>query len=434
MLKRVTPLRQILEFGLLCFVVCLLAVPHYLMFLKSAFPDPRIVPIYYIFAGGLFAVAVWYSSRRGVLAAALRGEISKREMIQVGAICVGLCAITVVHYVASVRDVYWHEIFQRAYYLPIIVGALWYGLRGGLLTAALAALLYLPHVVFAWHGFQSYQFNQYSEAILFFVFGGLTGALSDQQRQQRDKLQETAQRLSEVNADLQKSFESMRRAERLSALGTLSAGLAHEIRNACGAVKGSAEILSRSGIDEERRTEFGTIINKELTHLEEMLNHFLKFARPAQPRREPTAVRALMEEICRFLSESAASQGVKVQCRHAAFPLTMVSLDPNQIKEVILNLVLNAVEAMPEGGSVELSASKEGDTLTVNIRDEGTGVVEGDLQQIFDPFYSTKPSGTGLGLPIAYQIMQQHGGTIEVARNPDRGMTFSLVFPLIGDE
>ena len=108
----------------------------------------------------------------------------------------------------------------------------------------------------------------------------------------------------------------------------------------------------------------------------------------------------------------------------------MVSLDPEQIKEVILNMVINASEAMPAGGAIELSAVKEADSVAIRVKDEGTGVPDDHLSHIFDPFYTTKPSGTGLGLSIAHRIMEQHGGRIEVKRNPDRGMTFSLIFPL----
>ena len=100
------------------------------------------------------------------------------------------------------------------------------------------------------------------------------------------------------------------------------------------------------------------------------------------------------------------------------------------MKEVILNLVLNASDAMPEGGSIESWMAKEDDWLAIHVKDQGIGVPEEQLQQIFDPFYTTKPEGTGLGLSIAHQIMQQHGGRLEVMRNPDRGMTFSLYFPL----
>lgn len=434
MVKHPIGIWRMAEIALLVVAACLTTVPHYIEFLKPLFPDPRFAEVYYFSVISLLVVSLIYSLWRGTLAAVFRGEVSKRDINQVGGIFVSLFLITLIHYAASVRAIYWHEIFQRAYYLPIIAAALWYGVQGGLLTAGLAAFLYLPHVVFEWHGFPTYRLNQFSETVLFFVFGALTGVLSDRQKRQKDKLEQTATHLSEIYAELQSSFESLRRAERMSALGRLSAGLAHEIRNSCGAVKGAAEIVTRSGVSEEDRTEFGAIISKELSHLDEILSHFLKFARPVPPRREPVTVRVLMSDVCRLVSEPAASHGVKVRCTEPAFPVTVRSLDPNQIKEVMLNLVLNAMEAMPEGGSVELWATKEGEMLKVHVKDEGTGVPEGDLQKIFDPFYTTKPSGTGLGLPTAYQIMQQHGGTIEVTRNPDLGMTFSLVFPLASEE
>jgi signal transduction histidine kinase len=336
--------------------------------------------------------------------------------------------ITVVHYVANVKEVFWHQIFQRAYYLPIIVAALWYGLRGGLLAAGLAAVLYLPHIVMAWREFPSYQFNQYSEVVLFFVFGGLTGALADQQGRQREKLQETAERLSQAYAALHVSFESLRRAERLSAMGRLSAGLAHEIRNPLSAIEGALEIVARPGLEPDRREEFAAIVKKELARLNEMLNHFLEFARPRPPQLKATNLQRLMEEVCSLVTESVSMRRVTTRC--ALLPsATAVSLDPDQIKEVLLNLVLNASEAMPAGGSIELWAAQNEDSVVINVRDEGTGVAEENLQQIFDPFYTTKPAGTGLGLSIAHRIMEQHGGKIEAKRNHDRGMTFSLVFP-----
>ena len=356
------------------------------------------------------------------------GRIANRDLVQVGLLCVALCVITVVHYVANVKEVFWHQIFQRAYYLPIIVAALWYGLRGGLLAAGLAAVLYLPHIVMAWREFPSYQFNQYSEVVLFFVFGGLTGALADQQGRQREKLQETAERLSQAYAALHVSFESLRRAERLSAMGRLSAGLAHEIRNPLSAIEGALEIVARPGLEPDRREEFAAIVKKELARLNEMLNHFLEFARPRPPQLKATNLQRLMEEVCSLVTESVSMRRVTTRC--ALLPsATAVSLDPDQIKEVLLNLVLNASEAMPAGGSIELWAAQNEDSVVINVRDEGTGVAEENLQQIFDPFYTTKPAGTGLGLSIAHRIMEQHGGKIEAKRNHDRGMTFSLVFP-----
>ena len=352
----------------------------------------------------------------------------KKNGARVAAIVVSLLVISAVHYAASSSEAAWHEVFQRAYYLPIVISALWYGLRGGLWAAALAAVLFLPHVIAQRHGFPSYEFSQLSEAIVFFVFGALAGVLSDQQRRQREQLQKTAQRLSEVNADLQKSFESLRRAERLSALGRLSAGLAHEIRNPLSVITGGLEIINRPALDPEHREEFIGRIKKEVLHLSTMLTHFLEFARPRPPRFRLTDARQLMEEICGLTSEIVPPRNVKIRCIPPAIHCE-ITADSDQVKEVMLNLVLNASEAMPDGGTIELWTGEEKGCLVIHVKDQGMGVPEDHLQQIFDPFYTTKPEGTGLGLSIAHEIMQQHGGRMEVKRNPDRGMTFSLYFP-----
>lgn len=420
-------MRHAFEIAALCLGVCVIAVPHFVGSLPHMLPDHKFLPVYYLFFVGLFIVVLWDGWRGGSLKALLR-RAAKRDLFQMGVVCIALCVITIVHYAASVNEVFWHEIFQRAYYLPVIVAALWYGLRGGLLAAGLAAVLYLPHVVMAWHGFPSYQFNQYSEVVLFFVFGGLTGALADQQRRQREKLQETAQRLSQAYADLQVSFESLRRAERLSAMGRLSAGLAHEIRSPLSAIEGALEIVARPGLEPERREEFAAVVKKELARLNEMLNHFLEFARPRPPQLKPTDLQRLMEEVCSLVSESIATRHVTTRCISPRLTAT-IPMDPDQIKEVLLNLVLNASDAMSAGGTIELWAAEQEDSVIINVKDEGVGIPAENLQQIFDPFYTTKPTGTGLGLSIAHRIIEQHGGKIEAKRNPDRGMTFSLVFP-----
>ena len=355
-------------------------------------------------------------------------RLVKGDLYRKGGVFVVLLVITIVHYGASVREMFWHEIFQRAYYLPIIAAALWYGLRGGLLSASLAAILYIPHIVMAWHEQPSYQFNQYSEVVLFFIFGGLTGALSDQQRRQREKLQQTAQQLSEANADLQKSFESLRRAERLSALGRLSAGLAHEIRNPLSAISGALNIIARPGLEIAQRDQFIADIKKEILQLNSLLTHFLEFARPHPPQLSPADVGKLLDEICGLVSEIGGAHKVKVICI-PVIENCIVQLDASQIKQVILNLIINGGEAMPEGGTVELGATAGAENIVIYVKDQGVGIPEQELQQIFDPFYTTKPEGTGLGLSIGHQIMEQHGGRIEVKPNSGRGMTFALVFP-----
>jgi two-component system, NtrC family, sensor histidine kinase HydH len=419
--------RYAFEIAVVCLALCVVAVPHYVSALPPLLPYQEFLPVYYLFSVGMFIVALWFGLKGGTLKVALIRN-AKRDAIQMAAICVALCIITIVHYEATQREILWHELFQRAYYLPIIVAALWYGSRGGLVAAGLAAILYIPHIVMAWHGFMNYQFNQYFEVVLFFVFGGLTGILADQQRRQKEKLQETAQRLSQANAELQASFESLRRAERLTALGRLSAGLAHEIRSPLSAIQGALEIATRPELDAERREEFTALVKKEFARLNEMLNHFLEFARPRPPQLRPTSLQTMMEGVCGLVSEFTSGHNISTRCTSRRLTAS-VSLDSDQIKEVLLNLVINASEALQPGGTIEVWAEEIEDVVVISVKDDGSGVDEENLQQIFDPFFTTKPTGTGLGLSIAYRIMEQHGGKIEAKRNLDHGMTFSLIFP-----
>jgi signal transduction histidine kinase len=412
--------RHLLEFSGVCLAICLVAVPHYFGH-AGQFTGKGVEQAFHLSAAAI-AIAL-------VSLGFLKKYLSLRDVIQILIICVGLCSVSISHYVVSPENVRLHEVLQRAYYLPIVLAALWYGSPGGLMTAGLGAILYVPHILAVWGSQPNYQFDQYWEVALFFVFGGLTGVLSDRQRKQQTELQEAADRLSKAHAELQKSFESLRRAERLSAVGTLSAALAHGIRSPLSAMDGAIEILSRPHLSTERRGEFTEVIKREIARLNSLLYQFLEFAQPRPPVRQRTDIQDLASDVCKLISELATIRRINLIRPETEGTFPKIDADPDQIKEVMLNLVMNACEAMPDGGTVEMFLESKPDQITVTIRDQGIGVSEQDLQRIFDPFYTTRNDGTGLGLSIAQRIMEQHGGRIEVERNPERGMTFALVFP-----
>ncbi len=413
--------RRVLQIAGLCLAICLLVVPRYLAHL-TRLVGHQSHPAFYISAATVGTAVILLSF--------FKRDYSRRDLIQVMVVCVGLCSIGSVHYALSPDDIHWHDIFERAYYLPIVFAALWYGTRGGLLTAALAAVLYIPHILTAWKGYPEYQFDRYAETALFFIFGGLTGVLSDRQRKQRRELEKATESLSKVHGDLQRSFESLRRAERLSALGTLSAALAHEIRSPLSSMEGALEILARPNLNSEQRHEFTTIIKREIERLNRMLYQFLEFAQPRPPVRRRTDIRQLVNDVCNLVAEMAVARRINIHRPQIELLSPKINLDPDQIKEVVLNLVMNACEAMPAGGEVDITMTKELDRVVVGVLDQGGGIAQENLQCIFDPFYTTKSDGTGLGLSIAQRIMEQHGGRIEAERNVERGMSFTLVFPL----
>ncbi len=340
-----------------------------------------------------------------------------------------IAAVALLHYNTPVNHVWIHPLLQRAYYIPILLAALWFGWRGGLAAATLSGASYIPHIVMAWNFEPQYKAAQYIEIGMFFAIAALTGVLADHERAQRHKVEETARRLSEVYTQLQKSFEQLRRADRMSALGELSAGLAHEVRNPLGSIEGAVQILGRRDLEESTRQEFTEMASREVVRLKGLLTHFLEFARPQQPRVVASDIELLLQSVAKLSGETAKMARVDILVESAS-TLPQVAIDPEQIRQVLLNLVINAIQAMPNPGQIRLRAIHEGENVRIEIEDEGIGIPADDVERIFDPFFTTRSDGTGLGLSIAYQIVSQHGGHITAKRNPERGMTFTVTLPL----
>jgi signal transduction histidine kinase len=230
----------------------------------------------------------------------------------------------------------------------------------------------------------------------------------------------------------------LRRADRLSALGQLSAGLAHEIRNPLGAIKGAVEILQDDYPPGHAKAEFYAIILKEVDRLNEVVTNFLSFARPVSLTFVPLDVTAVLSDLEGLVSAQARRHQVQVFMNFHTGPARVMA-DEALLKQAFLNIMLNAVDAMPAGGDLSIAtrvvdaADAAGDParwLEIVFDDTGIGIGETDLGRIFDPFFTTKKEGTGLGLAITYRIIENHHGTIRVSSQPGRGTTFVVLLPL----
>ena len=360
-----------------------------------------------------------------------RTDLPQHLFIHVFAIIAITCAIGVLHHIMpnelALIDLYY--LTQRLYYLPVVYAGLYFGWRGGLATAVFATLVYLPQIVEIWKIHPRYTINQYTEVVLFFVVGVVTGVLADRERIQKRTLQETAGRMARLYAELQDNFERMKRAERLYALGQLSAGLAHEIRNPLASIEGATTVLQRGAGSEERRVEFLQIIQRECRRLNRLLTNFLNFAKPAVPEYKTTLVGQLFDSVVTLAEHGIRGNSIVLR-KQLAEDVSSVECDPEQFTQVLLNLTINAIQAMPEGGEIVLSTHREDRYVAIDVRDQGSGVTDQDMERIFDPFFTTKESGTGLGLAVAHQIVLQHGGVLTARRNEGKGMTFSVQLPL----
>jgi signal transduction histidine kinase len=340
--------------------------------------------------------------------------------------------VTALHYLTATTHSQYHDIYRRLYYLPIVWGGLWFSLRGGVGAALLVSVLYAPHVLFQWGHLPASQLEQYLEIFLYNTIGFLTGFLTSKVHAQRRSAEENAEHLAGSYAKLREQADlileiedQLRRADRLTALGELSAGMAHEIRNPLGSIRGTAEILRDAFPPDHRYAEFTRILINEVDRLNKVLEDFLNFARPAGSGRNDFHPSQVLDEVLQLTRQPAAKQRVAIHWDERTLPAAIG--DAGQFKQVFLNLVLNALQAMESGGQLWIQSSIGQDGQPVLIfKDSGPGIPETDLDRIFNPFFTTRREGTGLGLAITHRIIQNHGGIIRVANAPEGGAVFTL--------
>lgn len=345
---------------------------------------------------------------------------------------VAIALISAMFYATQHQLLWMHNILQHLYFAPIAAAAIFFGWKGGIGAAILAALCYAPHFLMGINEgteAQRYIGNEAMEILDFFLVGLISGVLADRERKQKNSLQRTTTQLSAVYQELQQNFERMKRSERLYAIGQLSAGLAHEVRNPLASIGGAAAILRKKPGSDERREEFLDIIEKECVRLNRLLSNFLEFARPRPPQYQLAEVGPILDSVVGLAAHAVGRQPIQLRIDPAPV-VPAIACDPEQIKQVLLNLTINSIQAMPDGGEIILSTRVDGARVVLEVKDEGPGISDEHLDKIFDPFFTTKDSGTGLGLSVAHQIASQHGGILSAKNNSGRGTTFSLFLPI----
>jgi signal transduction histidine kinase len=251
----------------------------------------------------------------------------------------------------------------------------------------------------------------------------------------RDEFGELAGAFNEMAESLKEHLHKMQRAEQMAVVGKLAAGLAHEIKNPLAGIKVAMNVLGDEEYlsDEDKRVV--RKVSQEISRLEGLMRSFLEFARPAKPKMESVDINALIDSALTFYSRSGrrtSAGGPATEFVKDLGSLPRTDADPMQLHQVFLNLVINAVDAMPDGGtlSVRTAFDAEEKTIQVEIADTGHGIDPKHADSIFQPFFTTKPKGTGLGLPICRQLVEQHGGTIEAVENAGGGTCFRIRLPM----
>lgn len=251
----------------------------------------------------------------------------------------------------------------------------------------------------------------------------------------KDEFGEVAASFNDMAGSLKEQMIKIQRTEQMVVLGELAAGLAHEIKNPLAGIKVSMEVLAEEDIPEEERTVILKVIN-EIRRIELLIKSLLNFAKPPKPEFTFIDLNDIIDKTITFSLKhpslsSNNSTGIKVlKDFDDNLPKTMA--DPMQLQQAFLNLLLNAVDAMPDGGTLTVKTSHhaEVNSIQIAISDTGKGIDKGVMNKIFQPFFTTKSKGTGLGLAITKRLIEQHGGSISVENNPGRGVIFNIFFPV----
>ena len=320
-------------------------------------------------------------------------------------------------------------------FLPVISAAANFSLLGSFIVAIAACLEDLSFILFLqwenhYHGtFYVIESDERLELALrmlsLVLVMYLTHQLAKAKREEALKYQQAAEQLALANQSLKEAEAAVRRSERLAALGQLTAGLAHELRNPMGTMKTSAELLARS-VEKENDVarEMAGYIKEEVDRTNSLITRFLDFARPQHLKLEQSDVTATLDRaIERFEREKT---GVSVYKNYAP-DTPSVALDTELMERVITNLLMNAAQASPAGGVITVKTRSVDDTVEIAVIDRGSGIDPKNLESIFNPFFTTKAEGVGLGLAICSKIVNEHGGQIDVESAVGEGSVFRVL-------
>jgi signal transduction histidine kinase len=242
--------------------------------------------------------------------------------------------------------------------------------------------------------------------------------------------------VGQTQVELEKSRETLLQADKMAMVGKLAAGMAHSVRNPFTSVKMRLFSLNRSLKLSGTQKEDFDVISEEINHIDTIVQNFLEFSRPPKLKMQPVSPSTVVDTAIQLLRYRLESYNVKVTLFREKM-LPAINADPDQLKEVLVNLIVNACEAMPGGGAIEIRERATGtppdrQEVEIRITDNGAGIPPAAVKKVFDPFYTTKEDGTGLGLSIVSRIIREHGGRVDLTSEEDRGTTFCIVLPTIG--
>jgi two-component system sensor histidine kinase HydH len=311
------------------------------------------------------------------------------------------------HYFTLPYMQYRHAVYRMLFYLPLVLGSFWFGLKGAIYICASVSMLYIPYAIKQWQGFSLENFHELLEGVLYIIIAFIIGYLVEKERKKHSALVKT---------------------ERLAAVGKAVSEIAHDMKTPLVAIGGFAnQVFRKLPQDDPNRKKLEVMV-QETARLESMIKQMLDFGRPLEIQPTKISLNELVMKTVEVAEPVARKSGVELKADLEP-SLPPLLLDGPRIEQVILNLITNAVQASPAGERVLVRTHLENGEVLLKVADRGCGIAEEHRESVFHPFFSTKKTGTGLGLGIVKKIVEAHGGDVSFQSNPEKGVTFSVRLP-----
>jgi two-component system sensor histidine kinase HydH len=327
---------------------------------------------------------------------------------KVAIIAVLIGGILCMHYFTFPDMRYHHAVYRMLFYLPLVLGSLWFGMKGAVYVCVSVSVLFLPQAIRQWQSFSLDDFHRLSEGALYIGVAFILGFLVERERKKQRVLV---------------------RVRSLAAVGKAVSEIAHDMKTPLMAIGGFAKQVSKKlEPDNPDRKKLGLVI-QETAHLESMVREMLDFGKPVELQFTEIDFNELVSESLIVAQPMAKEHGVELETDLAP-ALPSVVLDAPRVKQILLNLITNAIQASHTGDHVRVCTSLNSLGIVLEVTDHGGGIAEKYRESIFHPFFSTKKEGTGLGLGIVKKIVETHGGDVSFRVNQEKGVTFTVRLPL----
>ncbi len=358
-----------------------------------------------------------------------------KKIVFISLICL-VAIIGILHYVTPGHMILFHDTYRRLSYFPIVIGAIIYGLPGGISLALLSCLSFIPHLYMFWAQGPEAYYSELSEIIFYMAAGLVIGFISSRENKLRKKLATSYKRLHKQAKRLVRAEKQLGQSQKLGMLGHVSASLAHEIKNPLASIKGAAEILADEVPKGHPKHEFIDIMKSEISRLNNSVEDVLKYCQGQQltnkTKLEP--INKILNMVLSLIDNRIKEKQITIMNssnKNINNETPDFLADSTAMIQVLLNILLNAVDAVGKHGQITINHSPENEGYRIDISDNGPGVAEHIEGDIFEPFVTFKDGGTGLGLSITKKLLKSIGGDISLVESGSGGARFNIYLPKI---